>query len=62
MLYFNEKIPCKILQSHPVVPFAEINCIKFHQLKRNWLHLGFYKSPIQTNLRFIEFITKILDF
>ena len=62
MLYLNEKIPCKFLNNHPIVPNAEIICIKFHQLKRKWLLLGCYTPPTQNDLEFIASITKIADF
>ena len=62
MLYLNEKIPCKFSNNHPIVPNAEIICIKFHQLKRIWLPLGCYKSPTQSDLEFIASITKIDGF
>ena len=62
MLYLNEKIPYKFSKNHPIVPNAEIICIKFHQLKRIWLPLGCYNSPIQSHLEFIASITKIDGF
>ena len=42
MLYSNEEIPCKFLNSHPIVVNAEIICTEFHQLKPIWLLLGCY--------------------
>ena len=47
MLYLNEEIPCKYLNSHPN---AEIICTEFHQLTRKWLLLGCYKTLIQSDL------------
>ena len=61
MFYLNEEIPCKFLNNHPVVPNAEIICIKCHQLKRKWL-LRCYKPPTQSDLEFIASVTNIVDF
>ena len=41
------------LNSHPIVPNAEIVCIEFHRFKRKWLLLGCYKPPIQ-KLRLLQ--------
>ena len=59
MLYLNEEIPCKFLNNHPIVPNAEIICMKCHQLKRKWL-LRCYKPPTQSDLEFIASITQSL--
>ena len=40
MLFANEKILCKFLNSNPIVRNPEMVSIEFHQLKRNWLLLG----------------------
>ena len=57
MLYLNEEIPCKFLNNHPIVPNAEIICMKCYQLKRKWL-LRCYKPPTQSDLEFIASITQ----
>ena len=54
ILYLNEKIPCKLLNNHPILPNAEIVCKLFL--------LGCYKLPTQSDLEFIASITKIVDF
>ena len=45
MFYLNEEISYKFLNSHPIVPNAEVICTEFHQLKHKWLLLGCYKPP-----------------
>ena len=40
MSYLNEEIPCKFLDSHPIVLNVDVICIEFHQLKRKHLFLG----------------------
>ena len=62
MLYSNEEIPCKFLNSHPIVVNAEIICTEFHQLKPIWLLLGCYKPLSQSDLEFIVPTKKIVDF
>ena len=62
MFYLNKEIPRTFLNNHPIVPNAETTCIEFHQLKRKWLLIGRYKPPTQSELGFIAFITKIVNF
>ena len=61
MFHFNEGTPCKVLANQTVSPNAEMMTIEFHQIKRIWLVLGVYKSPIQSDLEFTEEITGTLN-
>ena len=61
MLYINEEIPCKLLNSHCVGPGIEIIALEFHQLKRKWLFLGCYKPPNFKDLEFTDIVAKIID-
>ena len=61
MLYINEEIPCKLLNSHCVGPGIEIIALEFHQLKRKWLFLGCYKPPNFKDLEFTDIVAKLID-
>ena len=61
MLYLKKKCNT-FVNNHPIVLNAEIICIEFHQLRREWLLLGCYNLPTQSEFEFISCITKIVDF
>ena len=62
ILYINENIPCKPLSNHPMFSDLELMAFELHQSKRKWLFLGIYKSPSQSNIKFLRRISLILDY
>ena len=61
ILYVHEGISCKPLK----IPLFDLNieiiCLEFHQVKRKWLFVGTYKSPVVNYLEFFNELIKILN-
>ena len=52
MLYMNENILCRPVNSHSTFFDLELMAIDIHQNKSRWLFLGIYKPPSQSDIEF----------
>ena len=62
LLYINEDIPGKLINSYDFKEGSEIIVFEFSISKKKWLLLGNYKPPSQNELSFINEIKLSLNF
>ena len=62
VLYINEGIPGKLINSYNLKEGSEIIVLEFSLSNKKWLLLGNYKLPSQNELSFINEIKLSLNF
>ena len=62
LLYVNENIPGKIINSYKFKENSEIILFEFSVSNKKWLLLGNYKTPSQNDLLFTNELNLVLSF
>ena len=62
LLYVNENLPGKIINSYKFKENFEITLFEFGVSNKKWLLLGNYRPPSQSNLSFISELNLALNF
>ena len=62
LLYINENLPGKIINSYKFKENSEIILFEFSVSNKKWLLLGNYRPPSQSNLSFISELNLALNF
>ena len=62
LLYVNENLPGKIINSYKFKENSEIILFKFSVSNKKWLLLGNYRPPSQNDLSFISELNLALNF
>ena len=61
LMYVNEDIPSRVLNSHVTPDDIEILCIEINLRKQKWVVLGIYRPPNTIDRYFMDHLSRVVD-